>query len=408
MPDGPARAHSKSACSIVLATVMTHGSVTRSQLARITGLPRSTVNGAVQQLAEEGLISDVPPQPALDRRPRGRPAGRVQLRGGPRRIGVVALSHTHLRTAVLNLDGSVLARDLATPDSLEPSFSIIDHAEQALRRTMSALDAEVDGLDAVVLGIPAPFQRGKGVAGVSTMVERLHRQRSDAAAVPQWLMTDPTDELAARLRVPVASDNDANLGALGEVMFGAARGRDVSMYVKMVEGVGAGIAVKGKLLRGSSGLAGEIAHIQVDRAGPMCGCGRRGCLAAMLATTDLPAMINPTPKSPARLGDVFTLAAHGLAASERVLTEVSRVIGHILADVCLWLSPDIIVLDGLLGPVAPLVAATIQETVRLNAGPAFSDATEIVVSTLQDTAELLGGLALARKELLSVRESRTA
>ncbi|MBO0731840.1 MAG: ROK family protein, partial [Acidimicrobiaceae bacterium] len=170
----------------------------------------------------------------------------------------------------------------------------------------------------------------------------------------------------------------------------------------------AGITVEGNLLRGSSGLAGEIAHIQVDPAGPVCGCGRRGCLAAVLSTTNLPAVITPTPDSPARLGDVFALAAHGLAASERILTEVSHLLGRILADVCLWLSPDIIVLDGQLGPVAPLVANTIQETIRLNAGPAFAEAVHVVVSNLQDTAELLGGLALARAELLTVGTSHGA
>ncbi|MFD8741375.1 ROK family protein, partial [Streptomyces sp. NPDC059618] len=86
-----------------------------------------------------------------------------------------------------------------------------------------------------------------------------------------------------RLGVPVHVDNDANLGALGEMVWGSGRGvRDLA-YIKVASGVGAGLVIEGKIYRGPGGTAGEIGHITLDESGPVCRCGNRGCLETFAA-----------------------------------------------------------------------------------------------------------------------------
>ena len=94
-----------------------------------------------------------------------------------------------------------------------------------------------------------------------------------------WLHADPAALVTERLDVVATADNDANLAALGEAAFGAGRGLENFIYVKAVDGLGAGLFLNGQLYRGARGLAGELAHVQIDPDGPWCSCGGRGCLA---------------------------------------------------------------------------------------------------------------------------------
>ncbi|NEE48129.1 ROK family protein, partial [Streptomyces sp. SID8455] len=87
---------------------------------------------------------------------------------------------------------------------------------------------------------------------------------------PGWTGINPSEELSGRLGVPVYVDNDANLGALGELVWGSGRGvRDLA-YIKVASGVGAGLVIDGTIYRGPGGTAGEIGHITLDESGPVC------------------------------------------------------------------------------------------------------------------------------------------
>ncbi len=103
--------------------------------------------------------------------------------------------------------------------------------------------------------------------------------------LPGWKMVPLETELQKLLCVPVMAENDANAAALGEARYGAGRGFENLLYVTVSTGIGAGIICDGRIYRGSRGLAGEIGHMTVAPGGPLCGCGKRGCLEAVASGT---------------------------------------------------------------------------------------------------------------------------
>jgi glucokinase len=96
--------------------------------------------------------------------------------------------------------------------------------------------------------------------------------------VPGWEQVPLRERLEERLGVPAAVDNDANAGALGEHRFGAGQGYDSLMYITISTGVGGGWILNGRPWRGADGMAGEIGHTVADPDGPLCLCGKRGCV----------------------------------------------------------------------------------------------------------------------------------
>jgi len=99
--------------------------------------------------------------------------------------------------------------------------------------------------------------------------------------VPGWENTSLRDQLQKEFGVPVSVDNDANVAALGEYTFGAGQGCASLFYVTVSTGVGGGLVSDGKIFNGADAMAGEIGHTIVDPRGPICICGRRGCVEAM-------------------------------------------------------------------------------------------------------------------------------
>src|SRR5262249_9183551 len=121
------------------------------------------------------------------------------------------------------------------------------------------------------MGVPGPIDRRTGSVGSSIL--------------PGWNGLEPGRELSARLGLHVQVDNDANLGGLREVLFGAARGLGDVVSLRVSSGIGAGLVLRGRLYRGSTGRAGEIGHVRARPHGAVCRCGNRGCLETVASAT---------------------------------------------------------------------------------------------------------------------------
>ncbi|RZS79374.1 putative NBD/HSP70 family sugar kinase [Motilibacter rhizosphaerae] len=375
----------------VVALIRARGPLTRAEVLALTRLPKSTVNGAVQALLDAGVLVGTAAGPRGPGRP-GPRAVRLDLAPSTALVGVVALSHSRLRAGLVEPGGRVRQARTLSVSPLEPGFDLVDDGERLLREMLEAAGA--DQVDAVAIGIPAPFQQGRGVAGVDEFAALMAQLHPDAPPLPAWMLSDPAAAFTERFQVPAVADNDANLAALGESRYGAGHGHQSMVFVKIVDGVGAGIVINGQLIRGAAGLAGEIAHIQAVPGGPLCACGRRGCLAAVLSTSDLGTSGDEKGAPPTRLGDLLTMAAFRGNDVSPAAVEALRMVGRLLADVCLWLSPDAVVLDGLLAQTSDLVVETITDSLRTQAGPLFAEAVQVVPGALGGEAELLGGLAL--------------
>src|SRR5437764_7813321 len=130
---------------------------------------------------------------------------------------------------------------------------------------LSEVAVERTSVLGVGMGVPGPVDRAHGTAGSATIL-------------PGWVGLRIAAEMEQRLEIPVQIENDANLGALAELTWGAGRDCSNFAYIKAATGIGAGIVINGRLLRGATGTAGEIGHTTLDEAGALCYCGNRGCL----------------------------------------------------------------------------------------------------------------------------------
>jgi predicted NBD/HSP70 family sugar kinase len=230
------------------------------------------------------------------------------------------------------------------------------------------------------MGVPGPVDPRTGMIS--------------SAILPGWVGLAPADEMSERLGTPVRLDNDANIGALGELAYGAAQGLSDVIYVKAAGGLGAGLVLGGRLHRGVSGIAGEIGHVRLDDAGPVCRCGNRGCLETMVSAPKLVDLLQPAYDEPLTVERMLQLGAGGDAGVNRVLDDAGRSIGRILADLSNHINPAAIVVGGVMGRSDVLLRG-IRDSVDRYAQPDTASAVRISQGALGDRAEVMGALVLA-------------
>jgi predicted NBD/HSP70 family sugar kinase len=213
--------------------------------------------------------------------------------------------------------------------------------------------------------------------------------------LPAWADLAPGEELAARLDLPVRVDNDANLGALAEYVWGAGRGCVDLAYVKIATGIGAGIVLDGRLYRGAAGTAGELGHVTLDARGPVCRCGNRGCLELTAGGRALLENARLTRPDLVDLDDLVRLATDGDAGCRRLLIDAGTQLGFALGGLVNLLNPARIVLGGELGGAAALMREPLRRGLADTAMAAPVNAVQVVPAQLDRRAAALGGVALA-------------
>jgi predicted NBD/HSP70 family sugar kinase len=364
----------------VVRAVRMAGSLTQAEIARSTGLSAATVSNIVRELKDAGSV-EVTPTSAGGRRARS-----VSLSGDVGIVVGVDFGHTHLRVAVGNLAHQVLAEE-SEPLDVDTSWAQgFDRAEQLVKRLIEATEVCPDKVIGVGLGVPGPIDVESGTLG-------------STAILPGWSGINPGKELSGRLGVPVYVDNDANLGALGELVWGSGRGvRDLA-YIKVAGGVGAGLVIDAQIYRGPGGTAGEIGHITLDESGPVCRCGNRGCLETFTAARYVLPLLQSSHGVDLTMERVVRLAREGDPGCRRVVADVGRHIGSGVANLCNLLNPSRVVLGGDLAEAGELVLGPIRESVSRYAIPSAARQLSLAPGVLGGRAEVLGALALVLSEM---------
>lgn len=364
----------------VVRAVRMAGSLTQAEIARSTGLSAATVSNIVRELKEGGTV-EVTPTSAGGRRARS-----VSLSGDAGIVIGVDFGHTHLRVAVGNLAHQVLAEEAEPLDVDASSAQGFGRAEQLVKRLIETTGISQDKVIGVGLGVPGPIDVESGTLGSTSIL-------------PGWTGINPSKELASRLGVPVHVDNDANLGALGELVWGSGRGVKDLAYIKVASGVGAGLVIDGRIYRGPGGTAGEIGHITLDESGPVCRCGNRGCLETFAAARYVLPLLMPSHGPDLTMERVVQLARGGDPGCRRVIGDVGRHIGSGVANLCNLLNPSRVVLGGSLAEAGELVLAPIRDSVSRYAIPSAARQLSVLPGALGGRAEVLGALALVLSEM---------
>ena len=359
------------------------GAISRADIARRTGLSRSTVSSLVADLQADGLVVE---REVATRRAAPRAAGRrcsSRSTSPPAPSVGIDFGHRHVRVAVA---------DLSSPSSPRRSAELdVDHDAPTRRSTLAAdlVDEllEEAGVDRErACSAPAWACRARSTASAASSAR--------ARSCPAGSASTPRSRCETRLELPVHVDNDANLGALAEAAFGAGRERDDLAYLMSRPASAPGLILDGRLYRGARGLAGEIGHVLVDPQGPICRCGNRGCLETFAVAAALCELLRRSHGDHDRARDLLGLAREGDAGCRRVIADAGRVVGRAVADLCNVINPELVVVGGDLAAAGDLLLDPMRESVRRFAIPAAAEDVRIVAGVLGDRAEVLGALAL--------------
>lgn len=364
----------------VVRAVRMAGSLTQAEIARTTGLSAATVSNIVRELKDGGTVQVTPTSAG------GRRARSVSLSGDAGIVVGVDFGHSHLRIALGNLAHQVLAEESEPFDVDSSADQGFDRAEQLVQRLLAAYDISPRKVIGVGLGVPGPIDMESGALG-------------STAILPGWTGVNPAKEMGKRLGVPVHVDNDANLGALGEQVWGSGQGSDDLAYIKVASGVGAGLVINGQIYRGPGGTAGEIGHITLDESGPVCRCGNRGCLETFTAARYVLPLLRSSHGDGLTMVGMVDLANEGDPGCRRVIADIGRHIGSGVANLCNLLNPRRVVLGGDLAEAGDLVLDPVRDSVARYAIPSAARQLTVVSGALGGRAEVLGALALVLSEM---------
>ena len=363
------------------------GPATRAELGAATRLSRATVSSGVSALLQAGLVMETgeaaPAGPAG-----GRPPSVVRL--GPRAglaVGV-DVGRTHLRVAVADLGHQVLAEQSARLDLGSPPAEVLDQAAALVGSVLADAGLDPATVVGVGLGLPAPVDQRTGRVAESDIL------------LPGWAGLLASEELAGRLGRVVLVENDANLGALAEYLWGAAHGSDTVVYVKVATGIGAGLVLNGQLFRGVSGLAGELGHVTLDEHGDVCRCGNRGCLELVSGGAALVDALrrSRTYNDLESVEQVVALAAGGDPGARRLIADAGEHLGVAIGSMVNLLNPSRVVVGGELGLAGDILLDPLRLALRRSAVHPAADAVEVVRGQLGERSEVLGAVAVVLLE----------
>jgi predicted NBD/HSP70 family sugar kinase len=359
--------------------------ISRADIARRTGLSRSTVSSLVADLQADGLVVERPEPGLAHGSQGGRPPIMLSFDASAGAAVGIDFGHSHLRVAVSDLASTILAERSRPLDTDHDAQQGLDAAADLVADTLADAGVARSAVLGAGMGLPGPIGSGEGVVGTS-------------AILPGWIGMTAEAEMRRRLDIPVMVDNDANLGALAEAAFGAGRDAGDLVYLKVSSGIGAGLILNGRLYRGSGGLAGELGHVLVNPDGIVCRCGNRGCLETVAATGALIDLLRRSHGEDLTVQAMLDLAHAGDAGCRRVIHDAGRALGQVVATLFNVLNPELVVVGGELARAGELLLAGVRESVARSALPEASRAADVVVGTLRDRAQVLGALALVVSE----------
>jgi glucokinase-like ROK family protein len=358
------------------------GTASRAEIARATGLSRSTVSSIVSDLIDSGLLAEQAEATGVAHgEGGGRPPVLLSLNPSAGLAVGVDFGHTHLRVAVSDLSHEVLAEagseldvDHSAEEGLNAAAELVDHV-------LTEAKAERNGVIGVGMGLPGPINRATGAVGSSSIL-------------PGWVGVNAAAEMEHRLGLPVRVENDANLGALAEFVWGSGRGHSDVVYIKLSSGVGAGLLFGGRLHHGAGGTAGEIGHTPAQNGTAICRCGSRGCLETVASARAIAEQVSVSRGEPVSSRELLELIANDDPATGRLIAEAGREIGVAVARLCNLVNPNCVIIGGDLSAAGELITEPVLESIRRYAIASAADEVAVVAGVLGERAELLGALAL--------------
>jgi len=372
---------------ILLHTIHLHQPVSRADLARLTGLQPSTVSVIIGQLIDEGWV--LPGE--LGRLPRGRRPTFVTLNDRHAALAI-DLRPGKANLAVVDINGKILGREVAVFEMREGSTATARTAINHIAKTALALKAA--HADRVFHGL--------GVSVSGRVDQKTHRLLFSPNA--PWTQIDLHGELQKALETPIEMENAANACLFSERWFGDFNDTSNMIVVSVSEGVGAGLLLDGRVVRGRDDMAGEFGHMQMEETGPVCGCGNVGCWETFASNrAGLRYYRELVPDSTiTTFQELLDLAQTGDLRALRAIDKMTAYLARGLAMLSAGLAPEVIIVVGdctaLWSRIRPLLESQLIAKSFTPHNP------RVVAAVDGDAARLRGAAALVLHKVLFRQE----
>lgn len=355
---------------------------TRAELARNTGLARSTVKSRIEDLFHLGLIKDGGGTASSG----GRPPATVAFDPSARAVLVIEMAVSQILVTVTDLSGKVLADQQCQRLQAQEPPATLGRAIAVGRQLLGTAGCGGEMLAGVGIGLSGPSHRTDNHAGSQLR--------------PGWHGFDFESFIQRSLQVPVVVDSVVNLMARGEHTAHWS-GHGNFMFVNVDSSIGSAIISGGRLQPGANGATGGLGHVRASNGGDLaCPCGNYGCLDMI---SSVPALVRKVRQHgvDARTGeDLLRLAADGQPEVISALHQGGREIGDVLATAVSLLNPSVIVLGGSLGESADVLAG-VREVVYQRALPPVTSQLQINHSLLHHQATIAGATQVVADRVLS-------
>ena len=371
-PTKATHAHTRARnASLVLRAIYDLGPISRAEIARLTGLTRTSVGELVGELEQDGLAREVGRGPSTG----GKAPTLVSLVDGARDVVTLDLGEHTFTAALLDLRGEVrrrTSRDLEGRDG-DAAVTVVE----------DLIDEILAGPHQPILGI------GVGAPGIVAGDGTIRW-----AVNLSWTDLPLGTILADRYHLPTIVANDSRAAALATFLFGGDHRPDSLVAIKVGRGIGAGLVLDGQLFSGDGDGAGEIGHIVVEPDGAECHCGRFGCLETVASA---PAILLAAEKAglpTTTLPELAAAAARGDDVALAVVRTAGRALGQAVANLIGILDVREIVVHGTVTALGdPWLDAIRDEATRRSLGPLARE-TRIIDGGIGDDLTLLGACAL--------------
>jgi predicted NBD/HSP70 family sugar kinase len=357
---------------------------TRAQLAKSTGLARSTIAARVEELMRMGLIMPVADAASTG----GRPPSQFALNPSARVVLAADIGASHTTVAVMDLTGAILATRTESRAVAEGPEPVLTWVVDAAAGLLEEAGRDIRSLVAIGIGVPGPVEHSTG-------------QPVNPPIMPGWNRFDVPGWVQQHLQVPVLVDNDVNIMALGERATAWPATAHL-MFVKVATGIGAGVISGGELQRGAQGVAGDIGHVRVARGSSVpCHCGNQGCLEAIASGPAIARTLR-AHGVPAESGDdVVALVQRGSLDAIQAVRQAGRDIGEVLTACVSLMNPSVIAIGGSMSRVGEHLIAGVREVVYTRSMPLATEHLAIVPSAAAENAAVIGAGMLAIEHALS-------
>lgn len=310
------------------------------------------------------------------------------------RIGI-DVGGTNVKIALVDEKGRIIYSN-SVPTRAEMGYEYtVNNIKQAIYDLLKETKLEPKNIEGIGFGFPGQVDYKSGVVRL-------------APNIPGWVDVPIAKLIEDEFHIPTRVDNDVRCAALGELNFGAGKGCQNLICITVGTGIGSGLIINGKLVRGASNAAGEIGHIKLQmHDGPICGCGDTGCLEAFASGPSIVAMAEDYIKGGkstkyremANSNDITPFivaeaAKAGDPVAKRIFTRMGEYIGIGMASVVNLLNPERIIIGGGVADAGDILMTPLKETLKKRAMKIAGEAVEVVPAQLGNTAGVIGASLL--------------